>query len=304
MMSDGEWCPDPEACHEDPEHIDVAVPGSGEDLDDPAGEDTGSEDIDWGDEWDSEDSGASDYDDGGGGGGGGGGYDDGPEPAPYEPDFDDAREEPEPPPPPADDSRFADFYTNEMERARRAARRALLEAWRRIARRELGPEGRSILHRWFPGATTDDLRQINRTILSAWHALGEADLRRVTLEYWNALPPRHPDRRQMGEDLGRLPNAEGELVADVQATTFWDGRPRSEYYTAVYPVFFLSPSVPYQGSTILHEGIHLVDPALITDTNDMGRINNAWAYTGFVSELTGMRFFRERALMCATMGCP
>jgi len=50
----------------------------------------------------------------------------------------------------------------------------------------------------------------------------------------------------------------------------------------------------FPGEVLAHEGFHLWDPPQIEDDSSNGQVNNAYALTGFVAELTGMPFDRAR----------
>ena len=164
-----------------------------------------------------------------------------------------------------------------IEWSRGRARRALQEAIDTI-NSGLTMEERAILNRWFPGATTDQLRKIRSILQETRDALTSAPVRYVP----SADTATDPDAPFHEAFL-----ASGEPAAAIVQYPGPDHRmrPPDERYIAVYPPFVARPA--YGATRILHEGFHYTDPE---NFQEHSGFFNASCFQALVSELTGLAF--------------
>jgi len=179
-----------------------------------------------------------------------------------------------------------------IEWSRGRARRALSEAIDAI-NSGLTAEERSILNRWFPGATTDQLRQIRDILAATRSALAAAPVINVTDAYLETREGKW-DHALLGVALHPPPGFPPTPPA-LTLVSDSDGNPvpAGYRYIAVFSPFFARPA--YGATRILHEGFHYTDPENFSDpdpSDERGHSGffNAFCFQGLVSELTGLAF--------------
>ena len=143
--------------------------------------------------------------------------------------------------------------------------------------RRRSPEERAILNRWFPGATTERLREIRGILRNTRDALASA-----RIDYVPARPAigRSWDWWQLASAL-----ADGAPAATIYQNEEGAIVPAEDWYIAVFPPFVARPA--YGATVITHEGFHYQNPENFYAHEGS---SNAFCFEGFVAELTGLPF--------------